>query len=106
MAAYINAKRTYTGTGAQVAIPLNRWSRDNYSVVTDVGATATYTVEGTIDQINRIGVTPVWFDITGLVGLTASTSDKITDTPLEALRVNIAANSGELGFHVMQNGEG
>ena len=106
MASPVNVKKTYTGTGTQVAIPLNRWSRDNYSVVTDVGATATYTVEGTLDQVNRPDVTPVWFDITNLVALTADAAEKVTDTPMEAIRMNITANTGDLGLHVMQNGEG
>ena len=106
MAAYVNVKKTYAGTGAQIAIPLNRWSRDNYSVVTDLTTTGTYTVQGTLDQVNRLGVTPVWFDITSLVGLTADSSEKVTDTPLEAIRISIAVNGSGVSFHVMQNGEG
>lgn len=106
MASYINAKKTYTGTGAQVAIPLNRWSRDNYSVVVSLDSTGTYTIQGTLDQINRPNVTPVWFDITSLVGLTADAAEKITETPLEAIRMTIAANGSSIDFHVMQNGEG
>lgn len=113
MAAYINVRKTYTGTGAQDAIQLNRWSKDDYSVIVRLATTGTYTVEGTLDYINRPldadrqpSPAVEWFDITNLAGLSADAAEKITETPLEAIRINIAANATGIDFHVMQNGEG
>lgn len=104
MSAYINRRETYTGTGAQAAIPLNRWTNTDIAAELVFGSTGTVTVEGTLDQVNRADVTPTWFDITGLVAVTADTAEKITDTPLEAIRLNIAANGSSITFHIMQQG--
>ena len=113
MGSYINKRIDYaTGvTGAQTAIPLNRWSLDDYSVIVDLATTGTYTVEGTVDFINRpldadfqATPTPVWFNIVGMVGLTADASQVVPATPLEAIRINIAANATGIKFHVMQAG--
>lgn len=100
---YINAKKNYTTTGAKAAIPLNRWASSELSVEVDVGTTGTYTVEGTLDQVNRAGVTPVWFTITGMSALTADTAQNIANTPMEAIRINIAVIDSTIDFHVMQN---
>lgn len=97
--------KTYTGTGEQVPVMLNRWTLDDISIVVDISATATYTIEATLSQLNRDdGLTAIWFEVSGLIGLTADVTDKISATPLQAVRVNIAANSGNVRFQVMQSG--
>jgi hypothetical protein len=105
MASYVNVKKTYTGAGNKDAIQLNRWSRDNYSLKMDVTGTIDFTVQGTLDYVNRSGETVTWSDIDSLVNLTASSFEKITDSPLEAIRVVINSGAGSVLFHVAQNGE-
>lgn len=99
----INVSQSFSTTGAKAAIPLNRHGNPQYSISAVLGSTGTYTVEGTLDQLNREGITPVWQDITGLIALTASTFDKIENTPLEAVRINIAAVGTTLNFKIQQN---
>ena len=109
MSAYVNRKQTGTAAdGAQTAIPLNRWANDDYTlVVGDTGSTS-HTLEGTVDQINREDVTPVWFTLvdnqgTSLSGLTATGTYVVAGTPLEAVRINLGAST-DYSFHVMQSG--
>lgn len=100
----INVKKTYTGTGAQEAIPLNRHGPQNYSVEVNLASTGTYTVEVTLDQINRPGVNPVWHPVPAITGIVdTDTFDKIVDTPLEAIRINPSVNASGIDFHIMQN---
>lgn len=106
MGAYINRNQNNNlpGVGAKAWIPLNRWDNgSNYSLVIGISGTATVTVQGTLDQINR-GQTPKAFDIENAVDLTTSVDLNITDTPLEAIRVNQTAGTGTVEFHVMQGG--
>ena len=107
MASFINRKQTAV-TGVGDWIPLNRWSKDDYSIVTTVNGTATYTIEFTLDQVNRAGVlgNEVARPVLNGEDLTASANLNITETPMEAIRVNITAGAGSVDFHVMQNGEG
>lgn len=103
MSSYINRKQSNV-TGVGDWIPLNRWANDDYSVVIVDNGTSTYTVEGTLDQINRKGVigNEVVFGIENLEAVTGDMSNKITETPMEAVRINV--DSGDVDFHVMQNG--
>lgn len=106
MSSPINRKQLAV-TGVGDWIPLNRWSKDSYSIVTTVNGTATYTVEFTLDQINRAGVlgNEVARPVLGGTGLTADANLNIANTPMEAMRVNITAGAGSVDLHVMQNGE-
>jgi len=99
----ISRSATYSGTGAQEWIPLNRWSLDDYTVSLDFASTGTVTVEGTIAKLNQ-GETAFPFDITGLIAITTSGGFVIQETPLEAIRLNIAANATGINFQVMQQG--
>lgn len=110
MAAYINRKQeNAAATGAQTPILLNRWGKDDYTLkVSDTGTTA-YTLQGTLDQINR-GQTAEWFTLvdnqgTSLAALTAVGTYVVSETPLEAVRISHGAETAST-FHVMQNGEG
>lgn len=95
---------TYTGTGFQEPIMLNRWAWPSYSVVVALGTTGDYTLEGTINRINE-GQTPLWFELAGLVNVITDITDTIQDTPLEAIRMNIVANDTSIRFQVMQQGD-
>lgn len=112
--AYINTKRSYTSTGVKDWIPLNRWTDDDYSLV--ISGDGTVTVEGTIAQPNRFinGAGEALtsddvFDVVNGTGLTPVTGTPVTlnieSTPLEALRLNIAAGTN-ISVRVMQNGQG
>lgn len=105
MSSYVNVEKTYTGAGNKDAIQLNRWGRDNYSLNMTVTGTIDFTVQGTLNRVNR-GEAVTWSDIDSLVNLTASSFEKITESPLEAIRVVINSGAGSVLFHVMQSGEG
>ena len=98
----INNLVTYTGTGAQAPIMLNRHAPSNYSVRLDFDTTGDVDVQGTLSQLNR-GDAEDWFDITGLTGITADSAEKIVDTPLEAIRFVINANGSTINGRVMQS---
>lgn len=99
----INKEKSYTTTGDKDGIPLDRHSDPQYSVVIDIGGGGDVTVQGTISQINRAGVTPIWFDLPALTNVIADASDKIINTPLEAIRLQITAVTDTIIFQVMQN---
>lgn len=103
MSSPVNRKQLAV-TGVGDWIPLNRWSNDDLSVVTTANGTVTYDVEFTLDQVNRAGVTVVDRPILNGTGLTADANLNVTETPMEAVRVNITAGAGSVDFHVMQSG--
>ena len=105
MATPVFYDKTYLTTGFTPPLPLNRWGRNNFSIIADVGTTGTYTVEGTVSRLNREdGLTPIWFELAGLVGLTADITTAIKETPLEAVRLNITAIDTTIRLQVMQGG--
>jgi hypothetical protein len=105
MSAPINRKQVNTtGTGLKPFVPLNRWGFGaDISINIVFSGAATVTLEGTLDHVNREGVTDV-FDIVNGVGITVDTALNITDTPLEAIRINQTAGTGSVTMHVMQGG--
>lgn len=113
MAAYVNKRVTYTTTGDQDWIQLNRWSEANdYSIITRLTGTADYDVVFTTDYINRPvnadntpAATPVEVPV-NLNNQTAALNEVVNATPFEAVRLKITSLTGELEFHVMQNGAG
>ena len=106
MSAYINRKQSNSaGVGAKPWVQLNRWDNNaNYSLVLKFTGTATVTVEGTLDHINRELETIEAFDVENAIDLTADAYLNITNTPLEAIRINQTAGAGSVDFHVMQGG--
>jgi hypothetical protein len=93
MSSYINKTIDLT-TSDVVILPVNgRWSDGDYSVVVTFAGTGTVTVEGTLSKVNR-GESFVPFDITGLTAVTTDTSQSISSTPLEALRITGATMAG------------
>lgn len=79
--------------GVDITIPTD-WRENDFrlslAVVLSAGATLTYTVEYTLDNIQDATVTPTWFATTDLDGLTASASSNIA-FPVRAVRLNITS---------------
>jgi len=97
-------RKLLTVTGVGDWIPLNRWAKDDLSIVTTANGTVTYDVEFTLDQVNRPNVTVTPRPIENGTGLTADANLNVTETPMEAIRVNITDGAGSVDFHVMQSG--
>ena len=106
MPSAINRKQLAV-TGVGDWIPLNRYSKNDYSIITTVNGTATYSVEITLDQINRSGIlgTETARPVVSAIDLTVDANLNITSTPAEAIRINITAGAGSVDFHVMQSGD-
>lgn len=85
---YINQSFNLANAEMDV-ITLDRWENPRYSVQLETGTSIL--VEGTLAQVNRAGVTPVWAtlnDLTG-TGITAAAVGitGIEATPYEAIRI-------------------
>lgn len=113
MGAYLNYKQeNAAGVGTKPWIPLNRWDRGDFSLNIIITGTVTMDVEGTLKKLNQdTDSTDIAagspsaediFAIASATGLTASTALNITDTPLEAIRINQTAGTGSVKLHVMQ----
>ena len=107
MPAYINRKEIST-TGISVSrwIPLNRYAPSNYTIMTKVTGTATYTIESTIDPLNwtRRNTDILACPVENATDLTTNKCLNITETPLEGIRVNQTLGDGTVEIRVMQNG--
>ena len=113
MSAYINTKQVNSaGTGAKPWIQLNRWGAPHYMVNVTVNGAATYTIEGTLVQLNR-QETAAASDIfavddaqyTSIAGQTSTASYQLAPGPLEFIRINQTAGGGSVDFHVVQSGQ-
>lgn len=109
--AYINVDQVNTtGTGEKPWIPVNRWSNaGNYSIVTTVNGTATYTVELTLVQLNRktaaeIAAAKVCA-VLNATALEMSSCLSVLGTPAEFFRINQTAGTGSVDMQIMQSGE-
>lgn len=95
-----------TTVGAQEAsapIFLDWRSNDVATVAANLGGgTMTYSLQGTLDNVLRPGVTPVWTDIVNATGKTADFYHSLA-SPYRAVRANVTAwTSGTLTLKVMQ----
>lgn len=111
MASYINRRQENpAGIGEKQWVPVNRWAGPaNFTVMTVVDGVATYTLETTIDQLNRDpfnGVAETVCPVVNAIDLTADACLNITNTPSEAFRINQTAGTGSVIMKIMQNGEG
>lgn len=109
--AYINVKQeNAAGVGIKDWIALNRWSNaGNYTVMTTVSGAATYTLETTIDQLNRFTAAEIAAaevcPVENAVDQTVDGCFNITATPLEFIRINQTVGAGSVTMRVMQSGE-
>jgi hypothetical protein len=102
----INSKTTYSSTGSQEWIPLNKYGSPSITINIGVLATGTVTVQGTlVDILNQSDLAAEdVFDIEGLVDITTTTAKSLPIQPISAIRLNISASTGDISFHVQQNG--
>jgi hypothetical protein len=102
--------QTATAAGPLAPIPMDHY-RDPFNVglavVLSPGASLTYTVEHTFDDVYAPGFNPAlatWFPNTTLTGQTTS-KDGNYAFPVTALRLNVTAfTSGTASFKVIQAG--
>jgi len=98
---------TVNSQAASATIPLN-WRQGDFkvafAVVLSGGASLTYSVEHTFDDIQDSSVTPTWFGTNGLTALTATNEGNIA-FPVRAARLNVTAyTSGDATITVIQSG--
>lgn len=93
---------TYTTTGAKTPINLDYYITPfNVGVGVYLTGTATYAVQYTFDDLSGTA-TVRWFDDGNLPTGTASSGTTNYAFPITAIRVNIAALTGDLEIKVLQ----
>jgi hypothetical protein len=104
-------RKTVTVTGPTAPIPLDLDATPfniGIGVVIPAGSSATYTVEHTFDDVfanNFNPATATWLPHATLSGKSA-TSDGNYAYPITAVRLNVAAVTGQVVFNVLQAGGG
>jgi hypothetical protein len=100
---------TVTGVAASAAIPLDRKINPFWvGIYVRLSATATYNVEGTLDDIYAAGWTEAsgnWFSLPGFNALTVATAN-LLDFPVTAIRLNVTASTGTATLQALQAGPG
>jgi hypothetical protein len=87
---------TLAAIGTKV-IPLDeRRNPPNVSVqvILNAGATATFSVDHTYDDVQDPTITPTWWTAAALAAKVASLEAQITTLPCRALRLNLTAVTG------------
>lgn len=95
---------TSTNSGDGLVLPDWQQSPFNlsYAVLLVGAATATFTVQYTLDDINNAAITPIWVaDPTNGSAQTANAGGSYS-FPIRGLRVNVSALSGTLRLAVIQ----
>ena len=113
MSTYINTNQINSaGVGAKPWIQLNRWGAPHYIIRATVNGAATYTIEGTLVQLNRgqIAAASDIFPVddaqyTPIIAQTTTQTFQLAPGPLEFIRVNQTAGAGSVDLHVMQSGQ-
>jgi len=111
MARPVRQSYTTAGTGQTSPVILNNLNGSPFNVNIGVdlsaGATMTYTVEYTLDDVfsqTFSAASATWFSTTGLTALSADAAGGIT-VPVTAVRLNVTAwTSGTVAFTVIQTG--
>ena len=74
------------------------------AMVNVLSGTASYGIEFTVDDASGNPSLPSWFPLPSAPpGQTASAAYPITNFPVTAIRLNLAANSGPVRFTVIQS---
>ena len=101
--------QTVAGVGTSPPVPLDRKINPFWvGVYAKISATATYNVEGTLDDIYASGwsaATANWFSLPNFNALSASHAD-LLDFPVTAIRLNVTASTGNVTLQTLQAGPG
>lgn len=92
-----------TGVGTSALIPMD-YTQAPFSVGVGTvlaSGTATWSVQHTFDDIQDSTVTPVWFDNTGISGVTAN-KDGNYAFPVRAIRLNVTVGTGTVYMILIQ----
>ena len=99
---------TVTGTGTS---PI--YAADNFQATFNIGlaatisATATFTVQYTLDDIFAEGYNPAtgtWWPVTNFNAISTNTAGNMT-VPCRGLRLNVSASTGSVTLQIQQSGE-
>lgn len=104
----INSSKTVGSATSSAAIPVD-WQQVPFAVslacVVSAGATLTFKVQHTFDDIFDSTVTPTWFDHSSITGKTANTDGNYA-FPVKAVRLTLTAwTSGTCTLKVLQGGQ-
>lgn len=102
MASPTSSDRTYNTTGVKDWVPLNGTTGNSLTIGVEIDATATATVEVALSNPAK---SPVAYPVDGFTAITATTNGVVDDTPLKAVRINIAATTGDVRFTILQSGD-
>jgi len=98
---------TITGTGTQI-VPLDwRASPTNIRISVSISATATYSVDATMDDPYNPAVAPTWNGggITAPIASGSAAASTTITAPFTALRANVTASTGSVTFEIIQSGD-
>jgi hypothetical protein len=98
---------TVSSQSTSATIPVD-WRENDFKVSIGVvlsgGATLTYSVQHTFDDIQDASITPTWFDNDTLTSETA-TNDGNLSFPVRAVRLNVTSyTSGDATMAILQAG--
>lgn len=96
---------TVSSQAASASIPID-WRENSFKVGLGIviSGTLTYSVEFTFDDIQDSAITPTWFSVSGLSGISTNDSGSI-DFPVKAMRLNVTAfTSGNATLTILQAG--
>lgn len=100
-------KKEASATGATAWVPLDFTQNImNVGIGVDITATATFGVEVTYDDIFDPTVTPVAMPFADIPAGTTADIYKALNIPVRAVRLNVAANTGEVKMTVIQGQAG
>lgn len=99
--------QTVTGIGVSVPIPIDQYiGSTSIAVGCIISATATYSVEHTFDDVFDEAFNPAtatWFTTPGFDAVVVNTDGTIVSPPA-AIRLNVAASTGDVQIVVRQAG--
>lgn len=95
-----------TGVGESAWLPLNRWGSALHRIHAEVSGTATFSLVGTQDKVNRIPDASAAEEMavdgfTGLSATTLSTQNLI----YEAIKLDVTAGTGTVRLRVQSEGD-
>jgi hypothetical protein len=92
-----------TGVANSAAVPLDIYLTPfNVSMACVVSATATYTVQYTLDDLS-LGTPTNWFNHATMTGLSATANGTII-SPVTAVRLTVSGSTGTVTFQIAQAG--